>query len=99
MSWTKTQGTEKRREIYPHLCDKNGNNWLNVKRGGEKEGESRVHVISFAGAQTQGETYKIDDMDLGIRNKDLLVKRLRKTVVEREKTKGKWQWTPYSSLP
>lgn len=45
--------------------------------------------MSFAGAQTQGETYKIDDMDLGIRNKDLLAKRLRKTVVDRKRPKGK----------
>lgn len=68
--------------------------------GGEaREGESRVHVILFDGAQTEGETYKIDDMDLEIRNKDLLVKSLRETMVEREKMKGKWQWTPDSSLP
>lgn len=60
-----------------------------MKRGGAREGESREHVILFDDAQTLGETYEINDMDLGIRNKDLLVKRLRETVAEREKMKGK----------
>lgn len=72
-----------------------------MKTGGQqgKVSLGYVHVILFDGAQTEGETYKTDDMDLGIRNKDLLVKSLTETVVEKEKMKGKWQWTPDSSLP
>lgn len=45
-------------------------------------------LYRFAGAQTQGETYKIDDMDLNQKQRSF-GKTFEKTVVDREKTKGK----------
>ena len=42
-------------------------------------------VIWFDGAQTQGETYQMDATDLGIKNKDLLIKSLSENVAERDK--------------
>ena len=60
-----------------------------MKKGGGGQGKVSLGYMLYCFSLPEGETYKTDDMDLGIRNKDLLVKSLTETVVEKEKMEGK----------